>query len=75
MSNSPQPSPRPAILRRWWKPATATGAGGTAAVIWFEELILFAEEIITLVSITILAGVIYLLNILMFNARMPKKEK
>jgi hypothetical protein len=75
MSNSPQPSPRPSILRRWWKPATATGAGGTAAVIWFEELILFAEEIITLVSITILAGVIYLLNILMFNARMPKKEK
>ncbi len=75
MSESPQPSPRPSILKRWWKPATATGAGGTAVAVWFEELILFAEEIITLVSITLLAGVIYLLNILMFNARMPKKEK
>lgn len=75
MSISPRPSPRPSILRRWWKPATATGAGGLAAAMWLEELMLFAEEIITLVSITLLAGVIYLLNILMFNARMPKKEK
>jgi len=75
MSVSPQPSPRPSILRRWWKPATATSAGGTAAAVWFEELMLFAQEIITLISIAVLAGVIYLLNILMFNARMPKKEK
>ncbi len=36
---------------------------------------LFAEEIITLVSVTLLAGVIYLLNLLMCNTRMPKKEK
>ncbi len=75
MSKSPQPSHRPSLLKRWWKPATATGAGGAAVAVWFEELILFAEEIITLVSITLLAGVIYLLNILMFNARMPKREK
>mgnify|MGYP000038286085 CR=1 FL=1 len=75
MSVSPQPSPRPSILRRWWKPATATGVGGTAVAVWFEELLLFAEEIITLISITLLAGVIYLLNILMFKDRMPKKEK
>jgi hypothetical protein len=63
------------IFRRWWKPATATGASGTAVVIWFEELMLFATEIVTLISIPILAGAIYLLNILMFKTRMPRKEK
>lgn len=75
MSNPSTHSPRFPIFRRLWKPAAATGAGGTAVAVWFEELMLFAEEIITLVSITILAGVIYLLNILMFKTRMPKKEK
>jgi hypothetical protein len=33
--------------RRWLPLAIAAGAGGTALVIWFEELIAFAIEIIT----------------------------
>ena len=31
-------------LRKYWKPALATGAGGTSIVIWFEEIILLGEN-------------------------------
>lgn len=72
MSNNPSHS---SLFRRWWKPAAASGAGGTAIVVWFEEMLFFAQEIVTLISIAILAGVIYLLDIFMFKSRMPKKEK
>ena len=72
MSNNPSQS---SLFRRWWKPAAASGAGGTAIVVRFEEMLFFAQEIVTLISIAILAGVIYLLDIFMFKSRMPKKEK
>ena len=58
----------------FWKPAAVTGAGGTAIAIWFEEIMLFAEEILALILLPILAGVIYLLDILIFKSRMPKRE-
>ena len=65
---------RSSIFRRLWKPAAVTGAGGTAVVFWFEEIILYAEEILALILIPIMAGVIYLLNIYIFKSRMPKRE-
>jgi hypothetical protein len=57
-----------------WKPAAVTGAGGTVIAIWFEEFMLFAEEILALIFLPILAGVIYLLDIFIFKSRMPKRE-
>ena len=61
-------------FRRIWKPAAITGAGGTAVAIWFEEILMFSQEILALIFLPILAGVIYLLDIFMFNSRMPRRE-
>jgi hypothetical protein len=61
-------------LKRFWKPAAATGAGGTAAVIWFEELLLFGQETLALIFLPIFAGAIYLLDILIFKSCMPCRE-
>lgn len=64
---------RSSIFRRFWKPAAATGAGGTAVAFWFEEIMLYAAEILALIFLPILAGVIYLLNIFIFNSRIPSR--
>lgn len=62
------------VVRRLWKPVAATGAGGTAVVLWFEEMMLFAQDILALIFLPILAGIIYLLNIFAFKSRMPQRE-
>ena len=62
------------MFRRFWKPIAATGAGGTAIVIWFEEMLLFVQDILALIFLPILAGIIYLLNIFAFRSRMPRRE-
>ncbi|NUM45232.1 MAG: hypothetical protein HUU38_11055 [Anaerolineales bacterium] len=62
------------IIRRFWKPAVATGASGTAAAVWFEEILLYGEEILALIFIPILAGVIYLFDIFIFKSQMPRQE-
>ncbi len=49
-------------------------AQAAAISLWYEEIILFAEEIFTLISIVLLAGVIYLLNFILFKTQMPRKE-
>ena len=67
-------SPNTGFLQRFWKPVTLTGAGGTAAAFWLEEIMLFAQEILALIFLPILAGIIYLLDIFMFKSRMPKRE-
>ena len=64
-------SHQPAFLHRFWKPAAATGAGGTAVAVWFEEIMPYAEEILALILIPLMAGVIYLLNIFIFKSQMP----
>jgi hypothetical protein len=61
------------ILRRLWKPAAITGAGGAALTMWLDEIMMFSQEILALILLPIMAGVIYLLDILMFKDRMPKK--
>ena len=74
MSNAPRHSARFPALRQLWKPVTATGAGGTAVAVWFEEILLFGQEILALIFLPIIAGVIYLLDILIFRSHMPKRE-
>ena len=67
-------SAKTGFLKRFWKPVAATGVGGTAVIIWFEEMLLFAQEIMALVLLPIMAGIIYLLDILMFKSRKPHRE-
>jgi hypothetical protein len=62
------------VFRRLWKPAIATGVGGTTLAIWFEEIIAFGAEILALIFLTIMAGVIYLLDIFIFKSRLPRRE-
>ena len=68
-------------LRKYWKPALATGAGGTSVVLWFEEILLFLEEIIVfgldvlaVLVLLLLAGPIYLFNHFVFKSAMPSLE-
>jgi hypothetical protein len=67
-------SPYTSIFRRVWKPAAVTAAGGTAGVIWFEEMMLYAQEILAFVFLNILIGVIYLFNIFVFKSHFPKRD-
>jgi hypothetical protein len=73
MSNS-SPSLRPSRIRRLWKPAALSGAGGTAIAVWLEEILLFGEEILALIFLPVIAGLVYLLDILIFRSRMPRRE-
>ncbi|GJQ36416.1 MAG: hypothetical protein HS100_20530 [Anaerolineales bacterium] len=58
-------------LRKYWKPALATSAGGTSIVIWFEEIILFGLDILAVFAIFLLAAPIYLFNHFVFKAATP----
>jgi hypothetical protein len=66
--------PRFLRFRRLWKPVAITGTGGAAIAIWIDEILLFAEEILALIFLPILAGIIFLLDILIFKSRMPRRE-
>jgi hypothetical protein len=82
MSHHPTHAPRFPIFRRFslrkhaglWKPAAITGASGTAIAVWFDEIMMFGEEILALVFLPIMAGIIYLLDILIFKSRMPQRK-
>lgn len=67
-------SRRSYIFQRFWKPAAVTGTDGPAIAIWYEEFMLYAEEILALVFLPILAGVIFLFNILVFKSRLPRRD-
>jgi hypothetical protein len=74
MSHLPTQTHRVSFLRRYWKPVAITGAGGTAVVIWFDELLMFGEEILALIFLPLLAGVIYLFDNFVFKSRLPRRE-
>ena len=74
MSDSPRPHARFPLVRRFWRPIAITGAGGIAVAAWFDELLMYAEEMLGLVLLPILAGVIYLLDIFFFKSRMPNRD-
>jgi len=61
-------------FRRLWKPAAGIGAGGTIIAIWFDEIVTFGEEILALILLSSMAGVIYLLDLLMFKLNIPRRE-
>ena len=60
-------------LRRWIPPVTAAGAGGTALVIWFEELIALAAEFIGVIFLVILSVPIFVFNHLVFKSAMSRQ--
>ncbi|MDO9300700.1 MAG: hypothetical protein Q7T89_04915 [Anaerolineales bacterium] len=74
MSNQPHPVSRFPRLRKLWKPAVATGAGGTTLVIWFEEIIAIAADFIGVILLTILGGLICLFDHFVFKSRIPRCE-
>jgi hypothetical protein len=74
MSNHPTHSPQASVFRRMWKPAFVTGAGGATLAFWFDQIVMFGEEFLALVFLPILAGVIYLYDILLFRSQTPRCE-
>ena len=74
MSNHPHSVSRFSRLRKLWKPAVATGAGGSTLVIWFEEIMAFAVEIIGVILLAILGGLICLFDHFVFKSRIPRRE-
>jgi hypothetical protein len=60
--------------RRSWKPAAAITAGGAALVAWFEGIIATAVEFIGVIFMFMVAGVIYLFNVYVFNSAAPKAD-
>ena len=61
-------------LRKYWKPALATGVGGTSIAIWFEEIIFFGLDILAILSVLVVTGPILLFNHFVFKSAMPKME-
>ena len=64
-------------LRKYWKPALATGAGGTSLILWFEEIVAFAMELFEIFSVfalLLLVGPIYLFNQFVFRSTKPRRE-
>ncbi|HNO31637.1 MAG TPA: hypothetical protein PKI78_07600 [Anaerolineales bacterium] len=74
MSDSPKSGSRFPGIRRIWRPVAVTGAGGTVVAVWFEEIMLYAQEILALIFLPIMAGLIFLLDIFIFRSRTPKRE-
>jgi len=62
------------VLQKYWKPALATGAGGTSILIWLEEIILIWLDILSVIALLLVAGPILLFNHFMFKSARPKKE-
>ncbi len=73
MSNSQRTTPRLRFFRRLWKPALATGAGGAAISVWWDEILAVGDEILGLILLPVLAGVLFLMDIFFFKSRMPDR--
>lgn len=68
------PANATSALRKYWKPALATGAGGTSLVIWFEEIILLGLDILAVLAVLLVAGPILLFNHFVFKSAFPRRE-
>ncbi len=68
------PANSTSALRKYWKPALATGAGGTSLILWFEEIIALGMDVLAVLALLVLAGPIYLSNHLVFKVTKPQKE-
>ena len=70
-------APTTSVLRKFWKPALATGAGSTSLILWFEEIIAFTMELFEFFSVLVLlllVGPIYLFNRIVFKSTKPRRE-
>jgi hypothetical protein len=67
----PMPTNATSALRKYWKPALATGAGGTSLVIWFEEIIIIGLDILAVLVLLLLVGPIYIFNNFVFKSETP----
>ena len=65
---------RSSTFRRLWKPAVVVGAGSTAAAFWVEDILFYAEVLVALILLPIMAAIVYLFNIFIFKSRTPKRE-
>ena len=74
MSNQPHSVSRFSGLRKFWKPAVVTGAGGTTLVIWSEEIIAFAADFIGVILLAVLGSLICLFDNFVFKSHMPRRE-
>ena len=74
MSNQQHPVTHFSPIRKLWKPAVATGAGGTTLVIWFEEIIAFAADFIGVILLTLMGGLICLFDNIIFKSRIPRQD-
>lgn len=59
------------VLRKYWKPALATGAGGTSLILWFEEIIVFGLDILAILAVLLVTGPILLFNHFVFKSATP----
>jgi hypothetical protein len=74
MNHYPSSNSHSRRWRRWIPPTVAVGTGGTALVIWFDEVVAFATEFFGLILLPIMAGIIYLFNIYVFKSATPKTD-
>jgi len=74
MSNQSHSISRFLLARKFWKPAVATGVGGTTLIIWFEEVIAFATDFIGVIFVAILGGLICLFDNILFKSRIPRQN-
>ena len=74
MSNHPHPVSRFPHFRKLWKPAVASGAGGTTLALWFEEIVAIAADFIGVIVISLMAALIYLYKTYVFKSAMPGSD-
>lgn len=58
-------------LRKYWKPALATGAGGTSLILWFEEIILIGLDILAILAVLLVTAPILIFNYFVFKSAIP----
>ena len=61
-------------MKKYWKPALATGAGGTSLILWFEEIIVIGLDLLAVLALLLVVGPIYIFNHFIFKSATPKRE-
>jgi hypothetical protein len=75
MEQTPTPPSSPRSWRRWIKPAAAAGAGGASLLLFFEELLIIAVDWMGVIVLTLMSGLIYILNHFFFKSAMPDANR
>jgi hypothetical protein len=61
-------------LKKYWKPALATSAGGTSLILWFEEILVLGLDLLAIAALLLVTGPIYLFNHFVFKSAMPRLD-